>query len=222
MIMRTAVAILFVLAACLILALPVSHDLIAQAVNMTVNDTDEYHNVIFTTQSEVKELIENPPGYGAITGVVLSSVDSHAVPEATVTLYDEYGYLVDVPDNPQLSSSGNGNNAGIYTFTDVPLGIYNVTAEKGGISFFAIVDLSPGTATANIVLPEYAETEPAYMPYRPPEALSPTPQPLTYFLPIRVGKMPASAPRGEGLPFGLATIGGIFALILFTRRNGGA
>jgi hypothetical protein len=238
MIMRVAVAILFVLATCVILALQVSQCTAVQAGNTTGDQSgnntyldqsvtvgnstdmvDRTANMIYTNESEITSLIENPPGYGAITGVILSSVDSHAVPEATVTLYDEDGNLVDVPENPQLSSNGIGNNAGIYTFTDVPLGIYNVTAEKGGISFFAIVDLSSGTATANVVLPEYVETEPAYM---PPQAPSPTPRAFIYFLPIRVGKTPASGSPGEGLPFGLATIGGIFALLLFTRRNGKA
>jgi|AGTN01.2.fsa_nt_gi hypothetical protein len=157
---------------------------------------------------------------GTITGVILASPGSHAVPNANVLLLDEYGNLANVPENPQLSSNGTGNNAGIYTFTDVPPGIYNVTAEKGGISFFAVVDLSSGTtgtATANVVLPGYVETEPAYREFLPP---SPTPRPLRYFLPITVGEMPAKDTLGEGLPFGLAAVGGLFAMVLFTRRNG--
>jgi hypothetical protein len=161
-----------------------------------------------------------PPGMGAITGVILSSAGSHAVPNANVALYDEDDNLADVPENPQLSSNGTGNNGGVYMFYDVPYGHYTVKAEKGGIEFFAIVNLSSGTATANVVLPEYIETEPAYREPLPPEVPTPAPRPLRYYLPITVGEMPVAAPPDEGLPFGLATLGGICALYLFTRRNG--
>jgi hypothetical protein len=157
---------------------------------------------------------EYPPVTGTITGIVMSSAGSHAVPDAVVTLYDEYGNIAPVPDNPQQSSSGIGNNAGIYTFYDVPPGVYNVTAEKGGIMFFAIADVTSGTATANIVLPEYVETEPAYQ--------EPTPVPRPYFtyVPIKVGKMAVPPRTEEGLPVGLAVVGGIGALLLYGRRNG--
>ncbi len=156
---------------------------------------------------------EYPPPTGTITGIVLSSVGSHAVPDAVVTLYDEYGNLAPVPDNPQQSSSGIGNNAGIYTFYDVPYGIYNVTAEKGGILFFAIADVSGGTATANIVLPEYVESEPAY------QEPTPVPRPYFTFVPIKVGKTAVPPRTEEGLPVGLAVIGGIGALLLYGRRD---
>jgi hypothetical protein len=159
---------------------------------------------------------------GAITGVILASPGSHAVPNANVGLYDENDNLVDVPDNPQLSSNGTGNNGGVYMFYDVPYGIYTVKADKGGVEFFAVVNLSGGTATANVVLPEYVETEPAYQEPLPPEVPTSTPKPYRYFLPITVGTMPAAAQTNEGLPFGLAAVGGIGALILFTRRNGKA
>jgi hypothetical protein len=205
--MRVAVALLLVLAACAILVIHADH---CAADTNTTNLTD-------TTGNSGDQ---PSPGAGAITGVILSSAGSHAVPNANVALYDEYDNLADVPDNPQLSSNGTGNNGGIYMFYDVPYGLYNVTAEKGGIEFFAIVNLSAGTATANVVLPEYVETEPAYREPLPREVPTPTPRPLRYFLPITVGKMPASAAPDEGLPFGLAALGGIGALFLFTRRNG--
>lgn len=161
-------------------------------------------------------------GTGTITGVILASPDSHAVPNANVGLYDENDNLVDIPDNPQLSSNGTGNNGGVYMFYGVPYGYYTVKAEKGGVEFFAVVNLSAGTATANVVLPEYVETELAYKEPLPPEVPTPAPKPFHYFLPITVGKAPAAASTDEGLPFGLAAIGGIGALILFTRRNGKA
>lgn len=162
-------------------------------------------------------LPESPQPVGTITGVVLSSTGSHAVPDAVVTLYDEYGNIAAVPNNPQQSSSGIGNNAGVYTFFDVPFGIYNVTAEKGGIVFFAIADVSGGTATANIVLPEYVETGPAYQPDLGP---SPMPKPYYTFVPIKVGNVAPPSRVEEGLPVGLAVVGGIGALLLYGRRYG--
>jgi hypothetical protein len=159
---------------------------------------------------------------GTVTGVILSSAGSHAVPNANVALYDEDDHLAAVPDNPQLSSNGSGNNGGVYMFYDVPYGLYKVTAEKGGVEFFAMINLSSGTATANVVLPEYVEIEPAYQAPLPPEVPTPTPRPFRYFLPITVGRMAASNQPNEGLPFGLAALGGICALFLFTRRNGKA
>jgi hypothetical protein len=162
-------------------------------------------------------LPEYPQPTGTITGIVLSSVGSHAVPDAVVTLYDEYGNFAPVPNNPQQSSSGIGNNAGIYTFFDVPYGIYNVTAEKGGIVFFAIVDVSGGTATANIVLPEYVETEPAY---RPDLGSPPVQKPYITFVPVMVGRVAQPSGIEEGLPVGLAVVGGIGALLLYGRRYG--
>ena len=165
----------------------------------------------------IEPLPEYPQPAGTITGIVLSSVGSHAVPDAVVTLYDEYGNLAPVPENPQQSSSGIGNNAGVYTFFDVPYGIYNVTAEKGGILFFAIVDVSGGTATANIVLPEYVETEPAYQPDLGPSPLS---RPYFTYVPIKVGKTAVPPRTEEGLPVGLAVVGGIGALLLYGRRYG--
>jgi hypothetical protein len=160
-------------------------------------------------------LPEHPVPAGTISGIVLSSVGSHAVPDATVTLYDEYGNFAAVPNNPQQSSSGIGNNAGVYTFFDVPYGVYNVTAEKGGIMFFAIVDLSGGTATANIVLPEYVETEPAY---RPDLGSPPVQKPYITFVPVIVGRVAQPSGIEEGLPVGLAVVGGIGALLLYSRR----
>jgi hypothetical protein len=212
--MRAAVALLLVLAACAIFVTQADHCAASTTGNTTINETAYY-----------QDNSGNGGVYsrtGTITGVILASPDSHAVPNANVGLYDENDNLVDIPENPQLSSNGSGNNGGVYMFYDVPYGYYTVKAEKGGVEFFAIVNLSGGTATANVVLPEYVETEPAYQELLPPEAPTPAPKPYRYFLPITVGKMPAAARADEGLPFGLAAIGGIGALILFTRRNGKA
>jgi hypothetical protein len=192
---------------------------------------DEYNNYYDnssddnTTESYYQDNDNESPDYGssgtgAITGVILSSAGSHAVPNANVALYDEDGNLVDIPDNPQLSSNGTGNNGGVYTFYDVPYGRYTVSADKEGVEFFAVVNLTTGTATANVVLPEYVESEPAYREPEPPEVPTPTPRPLRYFIPITVGKMPAAGAPQDNLPYGLAAIGSVCALFLFTRRNG--
>ncbi|HEY3274444.1 MAG TPA: carboxypeptidase-like regulatory domain-containing protein [Methanocella sp.] len=233
--MRVAVALLFVVAACAILfpcdghcASGTTGNLSANATNLTCQSNGNSTNGAYEDYDDSGDNGgtpdngggQGPSGVGAITGVILSSSGSHAVPNANVVLYDESGNLVNVPENPQLSSNGTGNNGGSYMFYDVPYGIYNVTAEKGGVEFFAVVNLSSGTATANVVLPEYVETEPAYAEPLPPEALAPTPKPLRYFLPITVGKMPEPGPSNESLPYGLAALGGISALILFTRKNG--
>jgi len=216
--MRVAVAFLLILAACAIFVIQADHCVADTTGNQTDNQTC-YNDTVYDNGTPDNGG-EPSQGVGAITGVILSSVGSHAVPNANVALYDEYGNLAAVPDNPQLSSNGTGNNGGVYMFYDVPYGLYNVTAEKGGVEFFAIVNLSTGTATANVVLPEYVETEPAYQEPLPPEVPAPTPRPLRYFLPITVGRTPASPAPDEGLPFGLAAIGGISALFLFPRRNG--
>lgn len=159
----------------------------------------------------------SPPaaGPGTITGMV-TSLGSHAVPEATVTLYDMDGNLADVPENPQLTSTGVGTNAGVYTFYDVPPGIYNVTAEKGGSQFFAIANLTWGTATANVVLPEHVETAPAYS---EPTPSPPPPRPFYTFLPIRVKQQPAQqTPPGNVMPWA-ATAGAAGALLILAWRK---
>jgi hypothetical protein len=211
--MRAAVALLLVLAACALFVIQADHCAASTTGNTTISETAYYQD-----NSGNGDFYRT----GTITGVILASPGSHAVPNANVGLYDESDNLVVVPDNPQLSSNGTGNNGGVYMFYDVPYGYYTVKAEKGGVEFFAVVNLSGGTATANVVLPEYVETEPAYQASLPPEVPTPKPKPYRYFLPITVGKMPAAARTDEGLPFGLAAIGGIGALILFTRRNGKA
>jgi hypothetical protein len=185
------------------------------------NDTDENYTGTNHYQDNSGDNVDYSRT-GAIAGVILASPGSHAVPNANVALYDENDNPADTPDNPQLSSNGTGNNSGVYMFYDVPYGYYTVKAEKGGVEFFAVVNLGGGTATANVVLPEYVETESAYQEPLPPEVPTPAPKPFRYFLPITVGKMPAAARPDEGLPFGLAAVGGIGAPILFTRRNGKA
>lgn len=112
---------------------------------------------------------------GTISGMVVDK-NKNGIPNATVTLYEtrwnettcENVKPVDHPQNPQLTVSDPMVACiGTYTYYDVPLGTYNLTAEKDGHMWFACVNASsPGTHTNNIAIPDYK---------LPPEGLSPTP-----------------------------------------------
>ena len=131
---------------------------------------------------------------GTITGVITTG-NRQAVPDALVTLYDMDGNFVFVPDNPQFTSNGTGNNVGVYTFYDVPPGLYNVTAVKGDIEFFAIAELYSGTASHNIVLADYFVTPEDFVPPEAPAEGPELEQPRQYFtfVPATFGKVKASA-----------------------------
>ena len=147
---------------------------------------------------------------GTITGVITTSY-SQAVPDALVLLSDMDGNFVDVPDNPQFSSNGTGNNVGVYTFYDVPPGTYNVTAEKGDSLYFAIATVDGGTSSTNIVLPDYYVTPEDF----PSETtIVPTPKPYITFVPATFGK-PQQSVKVAGGPsrMGLAS-STVFALLL--------
>ena len=101
---------------------------------------------------------------GTINGMVM---DKHrnGIPNATVTLWatrwanDTYENVkaVEIKDNPQLTIGDPMVAAiGVYNFFDVPMGIYNITAEKEGHMWFAWVNVShSGMHTNNIALPDY-------------------------------------------------------------------
>jgi len=152
---------------------------------------------------------------GTITGVITTSY-SQAVPDALVLLSDMDGNYVDVPDNPQFSSNGTGNNVGVYTFYDVPPGTYNVTAEKGESLYFAIATVDGGTSSTNIVLPDYYVT-PEDFPVEAPGGREPT-KPFITFVPATFGKPPQSV-QATGGPsrMGLAS-STVFALLLQGSR----
>lgn len=135
--------------------------------------------------------------YGTITGVITTG-NRQAVPDALITLYDMDGNHVFVPDNPQFSSNGTGNNVGVYTFYDVPPGAYNITAIKGDSEFFAIAELYSGTATNNIVLADYFVTPEDFVPPEAPVEGPGLEQPRQYFtfVPATFGKMASSAAVG--------------------------
>jgi hypothetical protein len=79
--------------------------------------------------------------------------------------------MLRAPDNPQLTNEGRTATIGTYTFTYVPAGVYNLTAEKDGQVYFAVVYMTVGTYTANVAFPDYVYTA------RIPPTLTPTPLP---------------------------------------------
>lgn len=113
-------------------------------------------------------------GWGTISGLV-SDKNRQGIPLANVTLwYAEVNYTADstghiwdskgivkVPENPQLSNDGRTGPLGIYTYERIPWGLYNVTAEKDNHLWFAHVNLTAGTYTANVAIPDYVYTAPA-------------------------------------------------------------
>lgn len=125
--------------------------------------------------------------YGSISGIV-TSANNAAVPDAVVTLWAvEDGTMAQaaVPNNPQFTSNFTTSLPGAYVFTGVPPGKYNVTAARGPYFYYAGVNLTGGTATANIVIPEPIEvlnvtppppTPQAYYTYVPVHVSSPLPQ----------------------------------------------
>jgi len=106
-------------------------------------------------------------GWGTISGMVTDK-NKNGVPDATVKLYrtvvNDSGIfsttLYPSPENPQQTVSRPEVAAiGTYTYYRIPSGIYNVTAEKADASgnnhiWFAIVNLTVGTATNNVAIPD--------------------------------------------------------------------
>jgi len=178
-----------------------------------------YLAVIPALADDQDQTTDQVPGTGTITGVVTTGTQQ-AVPDAIVTLKDLDDNYIVVPDNPQYSSNGTGNNIGVYTFSQVPPGTYNVSAEKGDDAFFAIVTLDSGTATANVVLPNYTVTKASF-----PTPTPLPPKPYYTFVPVTMGKTPPQASGGGRPVGGLALTGSAalvlpFALVMIKRRYG--
>ncbi|HMK46719.1 MAG TPA: PGF-CTERM sorting domain-containing protein [Methanocella sp.] len=107
-------------------------------------------------------------GWGTISGMVTDK-NKNGIPNAKVELWNanyangtwEKQSLVKSPENPQYTVSRPEIAAiGTYTYYRIPAGIYNVTATVNDSVgnqhiWFAIVNLTEGTATNNIALPDY-------------------------------------------------------------------
>lgn len=157
--------------------------------------------------------------YGSITGIV-TSANNAAVPGATVTLWaivDGIPVLAVAPYNPQYTSNFSSSLPGAYAFTGVPPGTYNVTAEWNGSSFYTTVNLTGGTATANIVIPEYIDVLAIQEP-------TPVPTPKSYYtyVPVRVSSpLPqATTARSPGLEIPIALLSIFLATFHRTRPRG--
>jgi hypothetical protein len=143
-------------------------------------------------------------GWGTVSGVVTDK-NQNGVPNAKMTLWvwngtDNVGILRS-PDNPQLTNDGSTATIGTYTFTYVPAGVYNLTAEKDNNTYFAMVYLTVGTYTANVAFPDYIYTA------RIPPTV--TPLPVTTATPSPT-PTPTPSP-GFGSAFALLAIGIVIA-----------
>jgi hypothetical protein len=124
-------------------------------------------------------------GWGTVSGVVTDK-NRNGVPYANVTIWywdgRENTGIVRCPDNPQLSSDGRTATIGTYTFVYVPQGDFNVTAEKDGHIYYAVISVDQGTTTANVAIPDYVfvvpvTPEPTVIPSAISSGATPTPTP---------------------------------------------
>jgi hypothetical protein len=150
---------------------------------------------------------------GSITGIV-TSANNAAVPGAIVTLWAvEDGTMAQaaVPNNPQYTSDLSTSLPGAYTFTGVPPGKYNVTAAWGQYWYYTEVDLMGGTATANIVIPEYIDVL---------NFSAPVPSPRTYYtyVPVRVSSPVPQATTARSPGFGAVPILIAIPLAMLLRK----
>jgi PGF-CTERM protein len=133
-------------------------------------------------------------GWGTISGMVTDK-NKNGVPNATVklwrtvandsgvfstTLYPSYENPQQTVSRPEIAAIGT------YTYYRIPSGIYNVTAEKEDASgnnhiWFAIVNLTVGTATNNVAIPDLVISTPIVNTPTPTPAatvtVTPTPAP---------------------------------------------
>ena len=121
-------------------------------------------------------------GWGTVSGIVTDQ-NRNGIPDATVTLWHWDGQnntgKLKASDNPQLTNDGRTAAIGMYTFTYVPVGDYNVTGEKDGHIYYRIINVAPGagTVTANVAIPDYAFINPATPTPTAVPTATPTPTP---------------------------------------------
>jgi PGF-CTERM protein len=162
-------------------------------------------------------------GWGTISGMVTDK-NKNGVPNATVKLWrttsNDSGVwsttLYPSPENPQQTVSRPEVAAiGTYTYYRIPSGIYNVTAEKADASgnnhiWFAIVNLTVGTATNNVAIPDLViATPPVATPVV--TAVPATPTPVVTAAPTAI-PTPTPSPGFETV-FALAGLLGVAYLI---------
>jgi PGF-CTERM protein len=161
-------------------------------------------------------------GWGTISGMVTDK-NKNGVPNATVklwrtiandsgvfstTLYPSYENPQQTVSRPEIAAIGT------YTYYRIPSGIYNVTAEKEDASgnnhiWFAIVNLTVGTATNNVAIPDLVISTPIVSTPTPtPTAVTVTPTPTPTATPT-----PTPSTPGFEMVFALAGLLGVAYLI---------
>ncbi len=148
-------------------------------------------------------------GWGTVSGVVTDK-NKNGVPDAKVTLWVWNGTanvgIINTPDNPQLTNDGSTAAIGTYTFSRVPVGVYNLTAEKDGHVYFAMVYMNVGTYTANVAFPDYVF----------PGLILPTPTstPVVTPAPSPTESTSPSATPASGLPIpGMSAVVALISLV---------
>lgn len=156
---------------------------------LIANNTVGYVNITATVNPQFFERSDTCTvrvvGWGTVSGVVTDK-NQNGVPNAKMTLWvwngNENVGIIRAPDNPQLTNDGSTATIGTYTFTYVPAGVYNLTAEKDNHTYFAMVYLTVGTYTANVAFPDYIYTA------RIPPTVTPTPVPAVTPVPPPTAK----------------------------------
>ena len=100
----------------------------------------------------------NNANLGTITGYVLDQ-NKEQIPMVRVTLWQN-GQIVNIPNNPQITSDGsvgeNSVSALNFTFDNVPMGNYVISAEKEGHTGFTNIDLNSNYGYPVILIPFYS------------------------------------------------------------------
>jgi hypothetical protein len=153
-------------------------------------------------------------GWGTVSGIVTDQ-NRNGLPDATVTLWHWDGLnntgKLKAADNPQLTNDGRTAAIGMYTFTYVPVGDYNVTGEKEGHIYYRIINVAPGagTVTANVAIPDYAYINP----------VTPTPTTLTTATPTPTPAATQTPPVPTPGFLALAAIGALGLSMLVIRKT---
>jgi PGF-CTERM protein len=193
--------------------------------NQTKGDVEVWGWTQITIASNLSDYdIVHVVGWGTISGMVTDK-NKNGVPNATVKLWTTDIFdngtiankkLYESPENPQQTVSRPEIAAiGTYTYYRIPSGIYNVTAEKADAAgnnhiWFAIVNLTVGTATNNVAIPDLVITVPP-TPTTAPATATPVPATAT---PVPATPTPTPTPTpGFETVFALAGLLGVAYLI---------